>query len=210
MEDIKQIIAKNLINLRKKHDLTQNQLASKINYSDNAISRWERGEVTPSIETLQQIAEIFGVPLRSLIEDNALRVAEMSDRKQLISKLAGILISVSLVWLAATVIFAVNAILFEIFFWQIFCWSVPLVSIVMIPFHKYWGGHIFKFTILSIFVWSLLSATYIQFYFINSWFWFIFIIGIPIQIALCIWAFIKPKPKKKRKTPLSFDENTQN
>ncbi|MGN0961716.1 MAG: helix-turn-helix domain-containing protein, partial [Christensenellales bacterium] len=41
MKDIKQIIANNLITLRKKNNLTQNELAEKINYSDNAISRWE-------------------------------------------------------------------------------------------------------------------------------------------------------------------------
>ena len=49
MNDIKHVIAKNLITLRKKNGLTQNELAQKLNYSDNAISRWEHAEVTPSI-----------------------------------------------------------------------------------------------------------------------------------------------------------------
>ena len=209
MEDIKKIIANNLIKLRKKHDLTQNQLAEKINYSDNAISRWERGEVTPSIETLQQIANIFDIPLRSLIEDNAVKESALSDRKKLINQLAIILISVSLVWLGATVIFTVNAIALNIFFWQIFCWSVPIVALIMIPFNTYWGGHIYKFVLLSIFTWSLLACIYIQFYFINTWFWFIFVIGIPIQIALAIWAFVKPKPRKRKINPLN-SENSEN
>lgn len=205
MEDIKKIIANNLINLRKKHDLTQNQLAEKINYSDNAISRWERGEVTPSIETLQQISMIFNVPLRSLIEDNALKESALSDRKKLVNQLAIILISVSIVWLFATFIFAVNAIVLNIFFWQIFCWAVPIVALIMIPFNTYWGGHLYKYVLLSIFTWSLLACIYIQFYYINTWFWVIFVIGVPIQIALSIWAFIKPKPKKKRYSPLNID-----
>lgn len=205
MEDIKKIIANNLINLRKKHDLTQNQLAEKINYSDNAISRWERGEVTPSIETLQQISMIFNVPLRSLIEDNALKESVLSDRKKLVNQLAIILISVSIVWLFATCIFAVNAIVLNIFFWQIFCWAVPIVALIMIPFNTYWGGHLYKYVLLSIFTWSLLACIYIQFYYINTWFWVIFVIGVPIQIALSIWAFIKPKPKKKRYSPLNID-----
>ena len=43
MSDIKDIVAKNIIDLRKKNGLTQNELAEKLNYSDNAVSRWERG-----------------------------------------------------------------------------------------------------------------------------------------------------------------------
>ena len=105
MNDIKDIIANNLIKLRKKHKLTQNELAEKLNYSDNAISRWERGEVTPSIETLDQIAKYFDVPLSSLIEDNALGVSEKQDKKILRNKLAIILLFISLVWLVATITF---------------------------------------------------------------------------------------------------------
>ena len=63
MADIKQIIAKNIIDLRKKNKMTQNELAEKLNYSDNAVSRWERAEVTPSVETIEQIAEVFNVPI---------------------------------------------------------------------------------------------------------------------------------------------------
>ena len=35
MKDIREIIAKNLITLRKKHGFTQNELAKKLDYSDN-------------------------------------------------------------------------------------------------------------------------------------------------------------------------------
>ena len=85
MAEIKDIIAKNLIELRKKNNLTQIELAEKLNYSDNAISRWERGEVTPSIETLVHISEIFNVPINSLLEDNAKQVAKARDKKEIIN-----------------------------------------------------------------------------------------------------------------------------
>lgn len=199
MKDIKQTIANNLIALRKKNNLTQNELAEKINYSDNAISRWEHAEVTPSIETLQQIADVFNVPLTSLIEDNAVKTAEKNDRVQMVNKLAIILISVSLVWLLATIIFVCAQLIFDYTFWKIFLWSIPTVSLVMYPFHKYWGRHYYKFTILSVFLWTLLVAIYVQFYYLTHWLWLIFIIGVPIQIALAIWAFVKPKPKVPKK-----------
>lgn len=198
MSDIKDTISKNLITLRKKHNLTQSQLAEKLNYSDNAVSRWEHGEVTPSIETLEQISEIFGVPLRSIIEDNAIKVAENNSRKQLINKLAVILISVSLLWLIATITFVVTKIVADVYVWQVFCWMVPVACLIMLPFHEYWGHHIYKFVIISVMLWTFITCVYIQFVYLNSWLWLVYIIGAPIQIALAIWAFIKPKPKRSK------------
>jgi transcriptional regulator with XRE-family HTH domain len=206
MEDIKQIIAKNLVALRKKNNLTQNELAEKLNYSDNAISRWEHAEVTPSIETLEQIANVYGVPLRTIIENNAVREAEMSDRRQLVNKLAIVLISASLVWLLATVVFVCAQLIWDYTFWQIFVWSMPIISLVMLPFYRYWGRHIYKFVILTVFVWTLLAAIFLQFYYITPWLWLIFIVGVPIEIALSIWAFVKPKPAKSKKKEKQKEE----
>lgn len=200
MEDIKNIIAKNLVALRKKHNLTQNELAEKLNYSDNAVSRWEHAEVTPSIETLQQIANIYEVPVRTIIEDTAVRESEECNKRQLINKLAKVLISASLVWFVGTIIFVCTQLIWDYTFWQIFVWSLPIISLVMLPFHHYWGRHIYKYTVLTIFVWTLLVSIYLQFYHLTSWLWLIFFIGAPIQIALSIWAFIKPKPHKNKKT----------
>lgn len=210
MNDIKHIIAKNLISLRKKHNLTQNELAEKLNYSDNAISRWEHAEVTPSIETLEQIAKIYNVPLKTLIEDNALKSAEMTDKRQLINKLAAVLISASIVWFLATISFVFARLIWNYTFWQIYLWAMPIVSIVMMPFHHYWGRHIYKYTILTIFTWTLLLATFVQFLKFSPWMWIVFILGIPVQIGLSIWAFVKPKPQrhKHHKKPKENSTNT--
>lgn len=191
MSDIKDIIAKNIIDLRKKNDLTQNELAEKLNYSDNAVSRWERGEVTPSIETIYQMSKIFNVPLSSLIEDNAKAVSTTRDKKQVLNKLAVTLIFFSLVWLIATIVFVYGKIIFNTNLWTIFVWAVPASCLVLLPFNEYWGKYIYKFVILSVFEWSVLACIYLQFLQYNMW--LTFIIGIPIQVALCIWAFIKPK-----------------
>lgn len=194
MQDIKDIVAKNIIDLRKKNKLTQTELAEKLNYSDNAVSRWERGEVTPTLETLQQIAQVFDVPLSSLIEDNAKGASIVKDKKQMLNKLAVTLIFFSLVWLIAIVIFVYGEIIFNLNLWTIFVWAVPCSCLVLLPFNEYWGRYIYKFVLLSIFQWSVLGAFYLQFLQYNMW--LIFIIGIPIQVALCIWAFIKPKNLK--------------
>lgn len=205
MKDIKNIIANNLIALRKKNNLTQNELANKINYSDNAISRWEHGEVTPSLETLAHISELFNVPLSSLIEDNAVKTIQHNDKTQMINKLAIILISVSLVWFLTVGIFVICQFVYNFNFWQVFLWALPIVSLVMLPFHKYWGRHIYKFVILTIFLWTLILAIYVQFYQLVNALWLIFILGVPINVALAIWAFVKPKPKKI-KTPEEIAE----
>ena len=195
MSDIKDIVAKNIIDLRKKNGLTQNELAEKLNYSDNAVSRWERGEVSPSIETLDQMSKVFNVPLSSLIEDNAKAVSTTRDKKQVLNKLAVTLIFFSLVWLIATIVFVYGKIIFNTNLWTIFVWAVPASCLVLLPFNEYWGKYIYKFVLLSVFEWAVLACIYLQFLEYNMW--LTFIIGVPIQVALCIWAFIKPKNMHK-------------
>ena len=131
----------------------------------------------------------------SLIEDNAKAVSTTRDKKQVLNKLAVILIFFSLVWLIATIVFVYAKILFGTNLWTIFVWAVPASCLVLLPFNEYWGKYIYKFVILSVFEWSVLACIYLQFLQYNMW--LTFIIGIPIQVALCIWAFIKPKNMHK-------------
>ena len=62
MEDIKPIIAKNITALRQGAKLTQIELAERLNYSDKAVSKWERAESIPDITVLKTIADMFGDP----------------------------------------------------------------------------------------------------------------------------------------------------
>ena len=57
MEDLKYTIAKNLSQCRKACGFTQLQVAEKLNYSDKAVSKWERGESLPDIAVLVELAE---------------------------------------------------------------------------------------------------------------------------------------------------------
>ena len=65
--EFKKIVVENLIYYRKINKLTQLQLAEKLNYSDKAISKWERGESLPDIYILSNIAEIYGITLNDLV-----------------------------------------------------------------------------------------------------------------------------------------------
>ena len=67
MDNINENIAENITKLRKRAGITQSDLADKLNYSDKAISKWERGENVPSIEMLYEIAKIFDVNIEFLI-----------------------------------------------------------------------------------------------------------------------------------------------
>ena len=58
---------KALSRLRKKADMTQNEVADRLNLSRQAVSKYERGESFPDISVLVVIAEMFGITLDRLI-----------------------------------------------------------------------------------------------------------------------------------------------
>lgn len=65
--DEKEIIARNITYMRKKLGLSQVELADKIQYSNKNISKWEKGETTPSVFTLKQLAGIFGISVDEFV-----------------------------------------------------------------------------------------------------------------------------------------------
>lgn len=79
-EQTKNHFAKKLVELRKKRGMTQLQLAQSLNYSDKAVSKWERGESIPDAYTLLKIAKLFSVPL-DLLLDSDYTPPEKSEKK---------------------------------------------------------------------------------------------------------------------------------
>ena len=57
----------NLIELRKYHDLSQEELADKIGVSRQTLSKYETGESLPDIEKCKLIADVFGVTIDDLL-----------------------------------------------------------------------------------------------------------------------------------------------
>lgn len=56
-----------LVELRKKHNLTQNDLAKTLSVSRGAISMWEINQRAPDPATLKQIADLFDVSVDWLL-----------------------------------------------------------------------------------------------------------------------------------------------
>lgn len=56
-----------LLELRKKNDLTQDELAEKLYVTRQAVSRWESGETTPNIETLKMLSKLYDVSINTLL-----------------------------------------------------------------------------------------------------------------------------------------------
>ena len=54
-------ISKNIANLRKRKGITQEQLASALNISPQAISKWETNTSFPDVQTLPLIAAYFEI-----------------------------------------------------------------------------------------------------------------------------------------------------
>lgn len=62
-----QNLADNIVALRKKYGLSQEQVAEKIGVSRQAVSNWERGTAVPNIETLDLIAKLFDTDLSTMV-----------------------------------------------------------------------------------------------------------------------------------------------
>ena len=56
----------NLLQLRKLHNLTQEDVAEKVGVSRQAVAKWESGETMPDLEKSRLLAETFGVSLDDL------------------------------------------------------------------------------------------------------------------------------------------------
>lgn len=62
--------------LRKSHQMTQKELSAKLNVSDKAVSKWERGLSCPDISLLSPISNILGVTTTELLNGERTEVKE--------------------------------------------------------------------------------------------------------------------------------------
>ena len=69
LEKLRYQIGANIAAYRKNAGLTQAGLAEKLNYSDKAVSKWERGDSVPDVLTLVQLADQFGITVNDLLTD---------------------------------------------------------------------------------------------------------------------------------------------
>ncbi len=192
MENLKLIIAKNIADLRRRDGITQIQLAERLNYSDKAVSKWERGDSIPDVTVLKEIADLFGVSLDYLVEQE--HTEKSLPRQTLMEKIKNHAVitgmCILLVWLIATLIFVIidatnkNA----HFHGLVFLYAVPVSMIVWLVFNSIWFNRRRNFLIISLLMWSVLGAFYISALLFSLNIWQIFLLGIPGQIIILMWS----------------------
>ena len=62
-----ELLGNKLYELRKKHHLSQEELAEKLGVSRQAISKWECGDALPDTDNLISISKLYGVSLDELV-----------------------------------------------------------------------------------------------------------------------------------------------
>lgn len=195
MKNIREIIGDNLSTLRKERKLTQAEIAERFNYSDKAVSKWENGDTSPDIETLNALAQFYGVTLDYLIsEDSSENKASYvkKQNKPESNKIASCALAASIVWIIATIIYVygiINKSDNGSRLWVSFAWSIPPTCIIVLFFDaRYFKNRLLKLVLLSTMFWSIITASYLTIGVMNDWtLWPVFIIGVPLQISLILW-----------------------
>ena len=73
--------------LRKGNNLTQEELAEKLNVSRQAITKWESSDGTPDIENLKQISILFNTTIDELIKEDKVVASEINEQYSYIEEL---------------------------------------------------------------------------------------------------------------------------
>ncbi|MBR5011352.1 MAG: helix-turn-helix transcriptional regulator [Clostridia bacterium] len=191
MDGLKKIIAKNIQELRITSSLTQAELASRLNYSDKAVSKWERGESVPDVQVLKMIAELFEVTVDYLLTDDH---ADSTDLPKISKKIIRrnrmviTLLATSVVWLIATIAFVIFGLALDSFSktWLAYVVAVPVSCIVLLVFNSIWGNGKLNYLIISLLLWSTLLTVCLLIS--MSKIWILFVIGIPAQVMILISA----------------------
>lgn len=68
-------------NLRQINKMTQKELGEKLHITDKAISKWERGISLPDLEMINSIAEVFKVPVSTLIDNDINNNAQTKEKE---------------------------------------------------------------------------------------------------------------------------------
>ena len=199
-EKVKQQIGANIAAFRKNAGLTQVGLAEKLNYSDKAVSKWERGESIPDILTLMQMADLFQIPMGDLMEDpNQLpgnpgklekAMTQVSEKalKRKANKNVILGLSSTLVWFVALLIFVVISSFNLPNSWISFFFAVPIKAIVLLSLRSAWRDFRWNRVLISVIVWGFLVSIYATFLvFMKFNMWKLFLLGIPGEIATTLW-----------------------
>lgn len=195
MEELKKIIADNLIYYRKQKGLTQLDIAEKLNYSDKAVSKWERAEAIPDVFILKQLADLYGIRLDDLLSTDKKKrekLVKTSAQKARMIRAFVPAISCLFVWFLATLVYILPAIIIPEVTktWLIFIYALVINCILFVVFSCIWGKNLSRSLSISALIWTLLVAICLT---INTEkIWLLLIVGVPLEIiTLFSFGFIK-------------------
>lgn len=194
MEALKNNVATNIAELRRKNGMTQLELAERLKYSDKAVSKWERGESIPDVAVLKSVADLFGVSVDYLLEETHKREALPAPLLKSRIKRRGVIawLAILLVWMVATVLFVIFSLVPAIAdhgnAWMAFAFAIPASLVVWLVMNSIWFNRRRNYLIVSLLMWSLLAVTHLTLFVNGINVWIIYILGIPAQIIIFLWS----------------------
>jgi transcriptional regulator with XRE-family HTH domain len=197
MPELKSVIARNISDLRKSMNWTQAELAQKLNYTDKAVSKWERAESTPDATVLKGMADLFQVPVSYLFEyehpEDHGPFAPLVTKHRMRNRFIIALVSVAGLLFVATVLYVLSG-LFSLAIcrpaWMLYIYAIPLAMILLLVLNSVWGSKKkVNLAIITALIWSVLLAIYLSFP--SPDMWRVFLIGIPAQIIVLLLIPIK-------------------
>lgn len=202
MEKLGSIIGSNLVFLRKKAGLTQLEFGEKFNYSDKTVSKWEQGDVIPSVEVLKDIADFYGVSVDFILKEHV----DEKDFLSVVKKVPDVANKITIITLIIVILYAIAitvhvASIFDMqtsdyrknIWWCIYLWMVP-VSCLIIAYasRKMFRSFKLMFIWISIAVWTILLSAFVTAYLVKgNLYWYLFFIGIPVQAAIILMSRLK-------------------
>ncbi len=201
MDELKLVVASNLIRLRQKAGMTQAELGEKLNYSDKTVSKWERGESVPDVFVLSRLAEIYGLTVNDLIRDEngwqdpaeKARAEEKANAPTFSSGMVTLVAIVGL-WTMAVILFVVFWLVLDQLVWLIFACAVPVSLVTLLVLNSIWnrGRH----NMLIVMVLVAAAVTLVFLFFIRSNPWQLFLILIPAELLVFLCFHIR-RPRRK-------------
>ena len=188
-------IGSNIAAYRKQAGLTQAGLAEKLNYSDKAVSKWERGESLPDVYILSQIAELYGVSVSALIGE----IQPPRESKPHYHMFI-LLLSLALTMAVATLLFSMFMICkVDYPAWMFFVYALPVCSIICIVFTSLWWGILWQGVSVSALIWTLGLSLYLSFELENVS--LIFLVCAALQVLTLLWEGFRKFLQRSRGLP---------
>lgn len=200
MDDLKTVIASNLIALRTGAGMTQAELAEKLNYSDKSVSKWERAEGLPDVGVLLKMSEIFSVPLDYLVSFHEKWEPPKKEKRTVnISTRLITAIAIAGVWTVALFVFIVFWMNGQIA-WLAFIHAIPVSLVTLLVLNSVWEEGRHNFYIIGALILSVLTAVYLT-NLSRNW-WQLFLLAVPAAavLLLCAWLHRQNHGEKTRQS----------